>query len=243
MGFRSTFLRAACVALIGLIGTHAQAAVVTGNLTADNQFQVYISTNDSVLGTLITSGNDWRTTYSFTSPSLTASTYYLHIVGYNDGGPGNMAGGNPDAFIGQFALTGDYRFANGSTTLLTNTTDWRASDAPYSGLPPAGWVAPTGTPIDFGSNAGPNIWSNNSGQRPGIASNALWIWSSPDATGETYISTTITAVPEASTWAMMILGFLAVGFMAYRRTSTARSGLSADRAVSTFPSSRQDRQV
>ncbi len=27
----------------------------------------------------------------------------------------------------------------------------------------------------------------------------------------------ITAVPEASTWAMMILGFMGVGFMAYRR--------------------------
>jgi hypothetical protein len=27
----------------------------------------------------------------------------------------------------------------------------------------------------------------------------------------------ISAVPEASTWAMMILGFMGVGFMAYRR--------------------------
>jgi hypothetical protein len=27
----------------------------------------------------------------------------------------------------------------------------------------------------------------------------------------------ITAVPETSTWAMMILGFVSVGFMAYRR--------------------------
>jgi hypothetical protein len=30
-------------------------------------------------------------------------------------------------------------------------------------------------------------------------------------------SLTISAVPEASTWAMMILGFMGVGFMAYRR--------------------------
>ena len=27
----------------------------------------------------------------------------------------------------------------------------------------------------------------------------------------------VTAVPEPSTWAMMILGFLGVGFVAYRR--------------------------
>jgi hypothetical protein len=34
----------------------------------------------------------------------------------------------------------------------------------------------------------------------------------------------VTAVPEPSTWAMMILGFMGVGFMAYRRRS-AMSGL------------------
>jgi hypothetical protein len=32
-------------------------------------------------------------------------------------------------------------------------------------------------------------------------------------------ATSVAAVPEASTWAMMILGFLGVGFMAYRRKS------------------------
>jgi hypothetical protein len=32
---------------------------------------------------------------------------------------------------------------------------------------------------------------------------------------------TISAVPEPSTWAMMILGFFGVGFMAYRRKSSA----------------------
>ena len=31
---------------------------------------------------------------------------------------------------------------------------------------------------------------------------------------------TVAAVPEPATWAMMILGFLGVGFMAYRRKST-----------------------
>jgi choice-of-anchor C domain-containing protein len=31
----------------------------------------------------------------------------------------------------------------------------------------------------------------------------------------------VTAVPEASTWAMMILGFMGVGFVAYRRKSTS----------------------
>jgi Protein of unknown function (DUF642)/PEP-CTERM motif len=36
---------------------------------------------------------------------------------------------------------------------------------------------------------------------------------------------TISAVPEPSTWAMMILGFLGVGFMAYRRKSGSGAAL------------------
>ena len=35
---------------------------------------------------------------------------------------------------------------------------------------------------------------------------------------------TIAAVPEPSTWAMMILGFCGLGFMAYRRKSEGSSG-------------------
>ena len=36
----------------------------------------------------------------------------------------------------------------------------------------------------------------------------------------------VTAVPEASTWAMMILGFVGVGFMAYRRKRQATDRLA-----------------
>jgi hypothetical protein len=38
-----------------------------------------------------------------------------------------------------------------------------------------------------------------------------------DANGQTGVVATIAPVPELSTWAMMILGFCGVGFMAYRR--------------------------
>jgi hypothetical protein len=37
----------------------------------------------------------------------------------------------------------------------------------------------------------------------------------------TLVSTVVTDVPEPSTWAMMILGFAGVGFMAYRRRNSA----------------------
>jgi hypothetical protein len=37
-----------------------------------------------------------------------------------------------------------------------------------------------------------------------------------DNQGNLLDNVVLTAVPEASTWAMMLLGFLGVGFMAYR---------------------------
>jgi hypothetical protein len=37
------------------------------------------------------------------------------------------------------------------------------------------------------------------------------------ASGHDYSSNAVGAVPEPSTWAMMILGFACLGFMAYRR--------------------------
>jgi hypothetical protein len=43
---------------------------------------------------------------------------------------------------------------------------------------------------------------------------------------------TVAAVPEPSTWAMMILGFAGVGFMAYRRKSKPALGWPPDRRSS-----------
>ena len=43
--------------------------------------------------------------------------------------------------------------------------------------------------------------------------------------GEVQIAA-VAAIPESSTWAMMILGFLGVGFMAYRRSNRPVDGLA-----------------
>lgn len=197
----------------------AQATTLTGSLTADNQFNAYISNSDSAVGTLVASGNNWQATYSL-STLLTAGTYYLHIIGYNDGGP--AGGGNPDAFIGAFQLSdANYRFANGTQSLLTDNVNWKASESA-----PSSWFAPAGTPVNFGTNGGVNIWSNNAGPRSDIDGSAQWIWSSPDATGQAFFSTTISAVPEPSTWAMMILGFAGLGVMMYRRKNDTAAGLA-----------------
>jgi hypothetical protein len=43
-----------------------------------------------------------------------------------------------------------------------------------------------------------------------------------DPTGQPEVVAAVAAIPEASTWAMMILGFLGLGFMAYRRKGALR---------------------
>jgi len=59
---------------------------------------------------------------------------------------------------------------------------------------------------------------NTTGLSLGLTSFSL---GSPNEGHEvTLVSTTFaSAIPEASTWAMMILGFLGLGFLAYRRTN------------------------
>jgi hypothetical protein len=54
---------------------------------------------------------------------------------------------------------------------------------------------------------------NNGNSDAGFPTAGFWTASFP----------TITAVPEPSTWAMMILGFLGIGTMAYRRRNASRA--------------------
>jgi PEP-CTERM motif len=73
-----------------------------------------------------------------------------------------------------------------------------------------------GTNIGFStitSNSGPNGTANG-GSSPIAVPFAADISFAPSDTGAIGA---VSAVPEPSTWAMMILGFLGVGFLAYRR--------------------------
>src|SRR5215813_748138 len=76
----------------------ALADTLTGTVTMDNNLFVYLSTDDSILGTLLGSSNNfWSTPINITSFSLIPDqTYYLHVQGINQGGWG--------ALVGQFSL-------------------------------------------------------------------------------------------------------------------------------------------
>ena len=165
--------------------------VLSAAMTCDNVFTAYISQDPNTQGTAFLSGANWQATING-SVNLDAGggTYYLHIVGVDQGGPRMM--------IGEFHLSGDATFANGTQTLLTNTTDWLSNSA--------GFGSAMATPIDFGNNAGGGAagW----GTRPGISNDARFIWDASNAS-EVYFSAVINVVPAPGA-GLAILGGLAV---------------------------------
>ena len=74
-------------------------------------------------------------------------------------------------------------------------------------------------PIDTGANGPGGLWSLIFGNG-GSGGDANTLFFTDGINGEAHgLFGSLSAVPEASTWAMMLLGFVGVGFMAYRRKS------------------------
>lgn len=209
---KKDFFKVILVALGVMLFNQAQATVLSYNISMDNGFEVYLSTDNSTAGTLIGSGNWWPTSYNGSSLALTpGQTYYLHVYGYDQGG---MAG-----FLGQFTLSGtDHSFANGANNLLTNTSDWQASST--------GWNTYS-TPTSLGLNSTAEPWlTAGGGPRPDIDGTATWIWSGDaDANDYAYFTTTIQAVPEPSSAMLLGLGGLGIMAMTYANRRKADSAV------------------
>jgi hypothetical protein len=139
-------------------------------------------------------------------------------------GPGSLASWNYDYSVnlGSSGLTIGDISKGASLTIFDQTTNTTVSFNPALVADNAG-LHPNGTTVN-GSNAQgfavlSDIGFQNSenigfsGFNPG-ANDTYVITMTVDGLS---LSETVTAVPEPATWAMMILGFLGVGFMAYRR--------------------------
>jgi hypothetical protein len=177
----------------------ASASVITGNLTADDTFSVYISPDDTLLGVLICNDPDtfWGTVASCGPAALTPGvTNYLHVVASD-------LFGSPSMFIGTFTL-GDtlFEFSNGSQTLSTNAADWVVRLT--------GFGDADQTPAEIGPN-GTAPW----GFFPTIAADAQFIWDVPGGCDRCtrYFSAAITptdttAVPEPAILTLVGLGLV-----------------------------------
>lgn len=201
---------AAVVVLSTFTAPSCEAQTLNGKMNVDNAFTAYLSTQVNAVGTQILTGTDWPTTYSFSSVPLTAGqTYYLQVLAVDQGFPGG--------FLGDYSLTGDFMFANGLSSLTTNTTDWFASAAGFGG---------TNLHIFSPAPNGHGAWGETV---QSIAVGTPWIWTEDNCGSCTrYFWTQITALqtePDAGPRPMPVpeptaLALLAVG--ALFLTSAAR---------------------
>ncbi len=106
----------------------------------------------------------------------------------------------------------------GSATVLIGTnaagqiTSWSISESYFASYP----VVPLENPMDFYANY--TVTTTNTGDAVALAVDAdAGLALSGYTTGTGSFGAVVPAVPEPSTWAMMITGFLGLGFMAYRR--------------------------
>lgn len=202
-----SLLRALPVALVAAGVMQAQAATLAGSYTADDSLKIYLSADlTATIDELVTTkSSSWGPTESFSGVALApGQSVYLLVEAYNVSGPA--------MFVGNFDITGDgFMFANGTTSLLTNTLDWTVGET--------GFASATAQPVSLGANAaGLQIW----GQRASIDADAEAIWAyyadwSAGRPGSAYFVTQITAVPEPSAGGMFVAGLAALG-LALRRS-------------------------
>jgi hypothetical protein len=202
--------QAFAISAIGLIAMAAEAAAgaqLTGTMTADNAFFAYISSSPNTLGTLIGSGNSWPSSFSLAPTTLTGGTEYLNIEAINYGGPGGMSA------VLSLSGTGAH-FANGTQTLTTDPSNLAYWSGLYNGnnsaVTPQTWVPATGTVLHDTSFG----WGN-------IVGTPNWIWpSDPNSSSSSSsvcanctvdFTTSITAVPEPSNWALPLSGVGVIG--------------------------------
>jgi hypothetical protein len=187
----------------GISAGHATVVITAGSGGGNPDENILFKTNQ--VGTTVSGfGNNTNTQMNFTSSDiLTVSSAGQADIKAQDGGFNNLS------FLSATAGTGftDLLFNITQAANTTNTVMFSFADQ-FANPAPGG----TGT---FTLGNGSNFFRVTASGGEVITLGSFT--TTADVTDFQQVRVTVGAVPEPSTWAMMILGFAGVGFMAYRR--------------------------
>jgi hypothetical protein len=171
----------------------ASAQIVKSSIYGDDEFKIFISTDNKSEGVEFAQGFGWAANFQNTLYLYPgATTYYMHIWVRD-------LGGAPTGLLGDFKLPNPNprvcKFANNQVNLRTTDLNnlWlvsptQAYTTPITGGPFSTLAAPqfnnvipkfaqaTLTPLNLGTNASPNNPWPLPHSFPGVSLNTKWLW-------------------------------------------------------------------
>jgi hypothetical protein len=211
---------------IGFVGTQMYGTTFTSLYAINN---ITTSATSSLIGTysvggggmnalvgsgtgLLAASNQTTTVYSIANPSTSAATT-------------NFATGLPAPSAGDLAFAGTTLYeaaiaGNGNDELVNVNTKSVVGFFTIGGVQQNGVFGLADDGTTMFAVQGTSIYTVN------LATGALTFDTNYSgnglgaANGAAFLSESVGAIPEPSTWAMMLLGFAGIGFLAYRRKST-----------------------